>query len=212
MTGSYRASSGTPASRRRRRRASWERMTNLVAEFDKLPRSGETMYGFAVGVYPTDHPTLADTSPGVSAGGQPSSLASSRSRSRMTRRMTSSSMSPSRRSSTTASPLGGEQLATQPLVVERTALDRAVLLAGRNGLRIAPAEVVQAAYALGRVVPHPVLVRELLEARESGLGGVDARLRLLLLASAVVLEPEQPDQTRGRSGPGRRASRGSRRT
>jgi DNA-binding transcriptional ArsR family regulator len=36
----------------------WERMADLVAEFDQLPRSGETVYGFAVGVYPTDHPTL----------------------------------------------------------------------------------------------------------------------------------------------------------
>jgi DNA-binding transcriptional ArsR family regulator len=36
----------------------WERMAELVAEFDQLPRSGDTMYGFAVGVYPTDHPTL----------------------------------------------------------------------------------------------------------------------------------------------------------
>jgi DNA-binding transcriptional ArsR family regulator len=36
----------------------WQRMADLVAEFDQLPRSGETVYGFAVGVYPTDHPTL----------------------------------------------------------------------------------------------------------------------------------------------------------
>jgi DNA-binding transcriptional ArsR family regulator len=36
----------------------WERMAALVAEFDQLPRMGETVYGFAVGVYPTDHPTL----------------------------------------------------------------------------------------------------------------------------------------------------------
>jgi DNA-binding transcriptional ArsR family regulator len=36
----------------------WERMAELVAQFDRLPRSGETVYGFAVGVYPTDHPTL----------------------------------------------------------------------------------------------------------------------------------------------------------
>ena len=36
----------------------WERMAELVAEFDRLPRSGETVYGFAVGIYPTDHPTL----------------------------------------------------------------------------------------------------------------------------------------------------------
>jgi hypothetical protein len=38
--------------------AFWERMAELVAEFDRLPRSGDTMYGFAVGVYPTDHATL----------------------------------------------------------------------------------------------------------------------------------------------------------
>jgi len=36
----------------------WERMAELVAEFDQLPRTGTTVYGFAVGVYPTDHPTL----------------------------------------------------------------------------------------------------------------------------------------------------------
>ena len=36
----------------------WERMAELVSEFDRLPRTGETMYGFAVGVYPTDLPTL----------------------------------------------------------------------------------------------------------------------------------------------------------
>jgi DNA-binding transcriptional ArsR family regulator len=36
----------------------WERIAELVAEFDRLPRSGDTMYGFAVGVYPTDQPTL----------------------------------------------------------------------------------------------------------------------------------------------------------
>jgi DNA-binding transcriptional ArsR family regulator len=36
----------------------WERMAELVADFDRLPRAGETMYGFAVGIYPTDRPTL----------------------------------------------------------------------------------------------------------------------------------------------------------
>jgi DNA-binding transcriptional ArsR family regulator len=39
----------------------WERMAKLVEEFDRLPRSGETMYGFAVGVYPTDLPTLPES-------------------------------------------------------------------------------------------------------------------------------------------------------
>ena len=42
----------------------WERMAELVAEFEQLPRSGETMYGFAVGVYPTDQPTLPDAGDG----------------------------------------------------------------------------------------------------------------------------------------------------
>jgi DNA-binding transcriptional ArsR family regulator len=36
----------------------WKRMADLVAEFDQLPRSGDTVYGFAVGVYPTEYPTL----------------------------------------------------------------------------------------------------------------------------------------------------------
>ena len=36
----------------------WERIAELVAEFDQLPRAGETVYGFAIGVYPTDHPKL----------------------------------------------------------------------------------------------------------------------------------------------------------
>jgi DNA-binding transcriptional ArsR family regulator len=40
--------------------AFWERMAEIVTEFDRLPRPGETMYGFAVGVYPTDQPTLTD--------------------------------------------------------------------------------------------------------------------------------------------------------
>jgi hypothetical protein len=33
-------------------------MAELVAEFGQLPRSGESVCGFAVGVYPTDQPTL----------------------------------------------------------------------------------------------------------------------------------------------------------
>jgi DNA-binding transcriptional ArsR family regulator len=46
--------------------AFWERMAELTTEFDHLPRSGDTMYGFAVGVYPTDQPTL----PRPDAGGE----------------------------------------------------------------------------------------------------------------------------------------------
>ena len=36
----------------------WDQMAELVDEFDRMPRSGEAMYGFAIGIYPTDHPTL----------------------------------------------------------------------------------------------------------------------------------------------------------
>lgn len=36
----------------------WNHMAELVDEFDRLPRSGETTYGFAIGLYPTAHPTL----------------------------------------------------------------------------------------------------------------------------------------------------------
>lgn len=39
----------------------WERIAALVREFDELPRSGDTVYGFAVGIYPTDHPRLPET-------------------------------------------------------------------------------------------------------------------------------------------------------
>lgn len=42
----------------------WERMALLVQEFDQLPRAGETVYGFAVGIYPTDAPSLPEGPPG----------------------------------------------------------------------------------------------------------------------------------------------------
>ena len=42
----------------------WERMAALVEEFDELPRSGDTVYGFAVGIYPTGGPTLPEASAG----------------------------------------------------------------------------------------------------------------------------------------------------
>ena len=51
-------SSAMPASRKRRRRSSGSGWRSSSTEFDRLPRTGETVYGFAVGVYPTDHPTL----------------------------------------------------------------------------------------------------------------------------------------------------------
>jgi hypothetical protein len=32
----------------------------LTREIAQLPRSGDTVYGFAAGLYPTDFPTLPD--------------------------------------------------------------------------------------------------------------------------------------------------------
>jgi DNA-binding transcriptional ArsR family regulator len=52
----------------------WKRVDGLIREFTQLPRSGETVYGFAAGLYPTDHPTLPEADyPGdrVEAGEAP---------------------------------------------------------------------------------------------------------------------------------------------
>ncbi|GAA5197395.1 winged helix-turn-helix domain-containing protein [Microbacterium jejuense] len=39
----------------------WQRMKALVDEFDTLPRRGDVVHGFAVGIYPIpDHPRLPD--------------------------------------------------------------------------------------------------------------------------------------------------------
>jgi DNA-binding transcriptional ArsR family regulator len=40
--------------------AFWDRMAELVDEFDRTPRSGDVTYGFAVGIYPTEHPVLPE--------------------------------------------------------------------------------------------------------------------------------------------------------
>jgi DNA-binding transcriptional ArsR family regulator len=40
----------------------WQRVDAVVRDFSQLPRSGGTVYGFAAGLYPTDHPTLPDAS------------------------------------------------------------------------------------------------------------------------------------------------------
>ncbi|MGI8575856.1 MAG: ArsR/SmtB family transcription factor [Egibacteraceae bacterium] len=36
----------------------WKDMADLVRTFERLPRKGDTVYGFAVGIYPTEQPTL----------------------------------------------------------------------------------------------------------------------------------------------------------
>lgn len=40
----------------------WKRIDMVIHEFDQLPRSGDTTYGFTVGLYPiNDYPTLPPT-------------------------------------------------------------------------------------------------------------------------------------------------------
>jgi DNA-binding transcriptional ArsR family regulator len=38
----------------------WAHVVALLHEFAQLPRAGDTVYGFAVGLYPTQHPTLPE--------------------------------------------------------------------------------------------------------------------------------------------------------
>lgn len=38
----------------------WEQVLALGRDFAELPRAGDTVFGFAAGVYPTDFPTLTD--------------------------------------------------------------------------------------------------------------------------------------------------------
>jgi DNA-binding transcriptional ArsR family regulator len=45
---------------RARAREFWDRVLLLTDEFAQLPRSGDTVYGFAMGLYPTDHPSLPE--------------------------------------------------------------------------------------------------------------------------------------------------------
>jgi DNA-binding transcriptional ArsR family regulator len=44
----------------------WLRVDALLREFAQLPRSGDTVYGFAAGLYPTDFPSLPEAAPGPS--------------------------------------------------------------------------------------------------------------------------------------------------
>jgi hypothetical protein len=39
----------------------WRKARELIHEFDQLPRSGDTVYGFTIGLYPiSDYPRLPD--------------------------------------------------------------------------------------------------------------------------------------------------------
>ena len=48
----------------------WQRVGGVVREFSQLPRSGDTVYGFAAGLYPTDYPTLPDADESVDRSAQ----------------------------------------------------------------------------------------------------------------------------------------------
>lgn len=41
----------------------WDRVMRLASEFAQLPRSGDTVYGFAAGLYPAEYPTLPAPDP-----------------------------------------------------------------------------------------------------------------------------------------------------
>jgi DNA-binding transcriptional ArsR family regulator len=43
----------------------WERVVALVQDYAQLPRSGDTVYGFVAGLYPTDHPSLPEQTTGA---------------------------------------------------------------------------------------------------------------------------------------------------
>ncbi len=50
----------------------WKKALAVVNEFDELPRSGDTAYGFVVGIYPiADYPMLAESKPSASKAGRP---------------------------------------------------------------------------------------------------------------------------------------------
>ena len=38
----------------------WERVLDLSREYSAMPRSGDSVYGFVAGLYPTEYPTLPD--------------------------------------------------------------------------------------------------------------------------------------------------------
>ncbi|MET8834414.1 helix-turn-helix domain-containing protein [Micromonospora sp. NPDC004540] len=49
-------------------RTFWAEVQALVRRFAQIPRSGDQVYGFAAGLYPTDAPTLPDTAPDPTDG------------------------------------------------------------------------------------------------------------------------------------------------
>ena len=97
-----------------------------------------------------------------------------------------------------ALPLCLEQLSPKPLEVLGAQLDRAVVAVVEAGPEAVGPEAVEAAHALGGVVAHPVLDGELLEPRDRGFRGADARLRVLSVLASILLETERADHERER--------------
>jgi len=54
---------------RKRAAEFWDRVFDLVRDFSAIPRSGDTVYGFVAGLYPTEHPTLPERDDEPASGG-----------------------------------------------------------------------------------------------------------------------------------------------
>ena len=85
-----------------------------------------------------------------------------------------------------------KQLHRQALVGDG-AFFEPVLIAIEAGGKAAAAVVVEAAYALSRVLAHPLLSFEPLQPHERGLRHVYPALCLLAFPAPVVLDAEGPD-------------------
>lgn len=48
----------------------WTEVQALIRKFNQIPRSGDQVYGFAAGIYPTDAPTLSEPSTNCGSPGQ----------------------------------------------------------------------------------------------------------------------------------------------
>ena len=123
----------------------------------------------------------------------------SRSRSRSTRRITSSLISPVLRSSTTACRSASISSRRSRWYFS----DRFSILPSPSGSMRAEKRSIRNRYwprsPLGRVVEHPRLADQLVEALERRLGRADPRERLLGVGAAVVLlQPQRADHERQR--------------
>jgi DNA-binding transcriptional ArsR family regulator len=47
----------------------WTRVVALTQEFTRIPRSGDTVFGFVAGIYPTNFPSLPESDPEINETG-----------------------------------------------------------------------------------------------------------------------------------------------